>query len=61
MPTLKPKYLSFLFACFLAGLLRGQEGLRVSADGTHLEHTNGEPFFYLGDTAWELLHRTTEG
>ena len=32
-------------------------GLRVHAAGTHLETTAGEPFFYLADTAWELLHR----
>ncbi|HEY0945399.1 MAG TPA: DUF4038 domain-containing protein [Opitutaceae bacterium] len=32
-------------------------GLRVSADGRHLEDAAGRPFFWLGDTAWELLHR----
>jgi Protein of unknown function (DUF4038)/Domain of unknown function (DUF5060)/Putative collagen-binding domain of a collagenase len=26
--------------------------LRVSNDGTHLEHADGTPFFWLGDTAW---------
>lgn len=26
--------------------------LRVAADGTHLEHADGTPFFWLGDTAW---------
>ena len=31
--------------------------LRVSADGRWLEHVDGAPFFYLGDTAWELFHR----
>lgn len=25
----------------------------------HLALDNGQPFFYLGDTAWELLHRLT--
>lgn len=34
--------------------------LRVSADGSHLEATTGQPFFYLADTAWELLHRCDE-
>ncbi len=31
--------------------------LRVSADGHHLVTSDGRPFFYLADTAWELLHR----
>ncbi|MEQ8704982.1 MAG: DUF4038 domain-containing protein [Phaeodactylibacter sp.] len=31
--------------------------LRVAANGRYLEKENGAPFFYLGDTAWELFHR----
>ena len=32
--------------------------LRVAEGGTHLAYEDTEaPFFYLGDTAWELLHR----
>lgn len=31
--------------------------LRVAADHRHLEFVDGQPFFYLGDTAWELFHR----
>lgn len=34
--------------------------LSVSANGRYLVHKNGAPFFYLGDTAWELFHRMTE-
>src|SRR5262245_51890410 len=26
--------------------------LRVAKSGTHLEHTDGTPFFFLADTAW---------
>ena len=26
--------------------------LRVAKSGTHLEHKNGTPFFFLADTAW---------
>jgi len=33
--------------------------LRVSADGRGLEHDDGTGFLWLGDTAWELLHRLT--
>jgi hypothetical protein len=29
----------------------------VSADGRCLIYDDGQPFFYLGDTAWELFHR----
>lgn len=31
--------------------------LQVSQDGHFLMYTDGTPFFYLGDTAWELFHR----
>ena len=32
-------------------------GLRVSDDRRTLVREDGTPFFYLGDTAWELFHR----
>ena len=31
--------------------------VRVSDNHRYLIDQNGEPFFYLGDTAWELFHR----
>ncbi|MCC7493183.1 MAG: glycoside hydrolase family 140 protein [Fimbriimonadaceae bacterium] len=31
--------------------------LRVDPTGRYLQTATGEPFFYLGDTAWELFHR----
>lgn len=31
--------------------------LRVSPDQRYLVKADGTPFFYLGDTAWELFHR----
>jgi hypothetical protein len=31
--------------------------LRVSENHRYLEYEDGAPFFYLGDTAWELFHR----
>ncbi|WP_240773450.1 glycoside hydrolase family 140 protein [Pontibacter sp. SGAir0037] len=31
--------------------------LKVSNNKRYLVHGNGKPFFYLGDTAWELFHR----
>lgn len=33
--------------------------IRVSSDGHYFELANGKPFFWLGDTAWELIHRLT--
>ncbi|MDH7571107.1 MAG: DUF4038 domain-containing protein, partial [Armatimonadota bacterium] len=31
--------------------------LRVTPDGRYLQHADGTPFLWLGDTAWELFHR----
>lgn len=31
--------------------------LEVSANKRHLQHENGDPFLWIGDTAWELFHR----
>ena len=36
---------------------RGASRLQVSENGRYLLHADGAPFFYLGDTAWELFHR----
>jgi len=33
--------------------------LQVTPNHRYLQFQDGTPFFYLGDTAWELLHRTT--
>ena len=31
--------------------------LKISDNKRFLSHADGKPFFYLGDTAWELFHR----
>jgi hypothetical protein len=31
--------------------------LKISDDKRHIVYTDGKPFFWLGDTAWELFHR----
>ncbi len=37
---------------------RGVRGpLKLSANGRYFVYGDGTPFFYLGDTAWELFHR----
>ena len=33
--------------------------VQVQADGHYLQTDDGRPFFWLGDTAWELIHATT--
>jgi hypothetical protein len=33
------------------------QNLKVSHNGKYLENSNGEPFLWLGDTAWELFHK----
>ncbi len=33
--------------------------IQVHADGHYLQTADGKPFFWLGDTAWELIHATT--
>jgi hypothetical protein len=33
--------------------------LKVTPDGHSLQFTDGTPFFWLGDTGWELFHRLT--
>lgn len=38
-----------------AAAVRGR--LKVSENRHYLQYEDGTPFFYLGDTAWELIHR----
>jgi len=40
-----------------ASCLSIQAQLKVSPNKRYLVKENGEPFFWLGDTAWELFHR----
>src|SRR5215207_4733119 len=55
--------LALLFAASLAfAPLAGAQSLpklKVSSDHRSLIREDGTPFFYLGDTAWELFHRLT--
>lgn len=36
-----------------------QPHLQVAPNRRFLQYADGTPFFYLGDTAWELFHRLT--
>lgn len=57
----KSKPLWFFILVFMlntAGAVKAQQHLlQVSANKRYLVKANGQPFFYLGDTAWELFHR----
>lgn len=48
------KVISFLFLFLISGSLYAQ--INVDRTKTYLEE-NGKPFFWLGDTGWELFHR----
>jgi len=49
--------LTIFFAVFIASTSLSQ--LKVSGDKRFLVTAEGKPFFWLGDTAWELFHRLT--
>lgn len=48
---------SLLFIILLIPVLPalGQGSLKISPDGRSIQKKNGEPFFWLGDTAWMLF------
>ena len=44
-------------AAFASRAAAAPPALRVSDNKRFLVEADGKPFFYLGDTAWELFHR----
>lgn len=64
--TLSRKEPNFLFLIAYILILicdplsSGAQTLRVSSNNQYLVQDNGRPFFYLGDTAWELFHRLNQ-
>lgn len=56
MPILKSFISALLFLVFLSPL-QAQQKLKVSANGRYLVKEDGSPFFYLGDTGWEMFHK----
>lgn len=58
MRTALPPFAILLAASIVAAAASpAPETLRVSDDGRRLTTGEGQPFFWLGDTAWELFHR----
>ncbi len=49
--------LFFLLSFFYGTWAQPSGRLLISRDQRHLVYADGRPFFYLGDTAWELFHR----
>lgn len=55
---MKPIVFTISFCCFLLFLVNGHaQPVGISENGRYLVKKDGSPFFYLGDTAWELFHR----
>lgn len=52
-------FLVVIALSFVCGSHTVKAQLKVSDNQRYLVDANGKPFFYLGDTAWELFHRTT--
>ncbi|RQP11111.1 glycoside hydrolase family 140 protein [Parapedobacter defluvii] len=58
--TLLPALAAFSIATAAYGQTNWEHGrLQVTPDGHYLQYEDGTPFFWLGDTAWELFHRLT--
>ncbi|WPP49083.1 glycoside hydrolase family 140 protein [Catalinimonas niigatensis] len=57
-PTLKSIIgMLILLICTSSLFAQQTPGLTVSDNGRYLMYEDGRPFFYMGDTAWELFHR----
>ena len=50
---------AFILACSVLPAAADPPRLKVSDNRRFLVKADGKPFFYLGDTAWELFHRLT--
>jgi hypothetical protein len=48
-----------LLLALLSGFVSAKAQLQVSSNKRFLQTADGKPFFWLGDTAWELFHRLT--
>jgi len=62
------KQFTILTICFLFAFAQNQNAqtskhgaITVHPEKRYLQYVDGKPFFYLGDTAWELFHRLNLG
>lgn len=53
--------LTLIFFCLISITVFAQnsQGLKVSENGHYLQYEDNTPFFWLGDTGWEIFHRLT--
>ena len=58
---LRPVLIGALALSALASTRADETALRVSENRRYLVRGDGTPFFYLGDTAWQLLQRLDRG
>jgi hypothetical protein len=49
----------FILSILFLSMLSTNAQLKVSSNQRYLMTADGKPFFWLGDTAWELFHRLT--
>ncbi|MGK0186032.1 MAG: hypothetical protein ACI9R3_001815 [Verrucomicrobiales bacterium] len=55
---MKITHLPLLFVSQIASTVLAElPRLKVSGDQRYLQMAEGKPFFWLGDTVWELFHR----
>ena len=52
--------LSIAILCPFLGLSGLSAQLKVSDNHRYIIQADGTPFFWMGDTAWELFHRLTK-
>jgi Protein of unknown function (DUF4038)/Putative collagen-binding domain of a collagenase len=59
VPRCRSPHLAFLVVLLAvnSSFAAPPERLKVTENHRYLQYENGKPFFYLGDTAWELFHR----
>ncbi|MFN0291925.1 apiosidase-like domain-containing protein [Pedobacter helvus] len=51
------KYILFVLVSLVLSNVLYAQNLKISSNQRYLTDENGKPFFWLGDTAWELFHK----
>lgn len=51
------KYILFVLVSLVLSSVLYAQNLKTSSNQRYLTDENGKPFFWLGDTAWELFHK----
>jgi len=49
--------LHLLLTCWIITLPAAAQSLKISSNKRYIQTSEGKPFLWLGDTAWELFHR----